>query len=119
MPTFDPVVPAIAAESLGPLESLRALLPAVINLARSGDDGWRTLCQLAELVPVTTITHPSSQDLAEQLVTDGAPNENAAAQNEANRFSAPHLDEPLRTPTSGDDDPPDANDAHRTGSGSR
>lgn len=59
----DPVI-----EHLEHVEALKALLANVTNLSRIDDDEFAALCQLAERVPVTRITHGDTLVVADQIM---------------------------------------------------
>ncbi len=71
LPGFDPEATALERSPLGPRDALEALLPAVMNLARCGDDGWATLCQMAERVPVHRVRYPDAVDAARLRLRPG------------------------------------------------
>lgn len=68
---YDPVPPG-AVSRLDPSEALKTLVAHAFNLGRTGSVGLRTLCELAERVPVVRITHDDSIGLATEL-TSGPP----------------------------------------------
>lgn len=68
MPTYDPGTVAFEFERLAPREAIEALLTAIMNLDRCGEQGWRTLCQLAHDVPVRRVAHAGAPELARHLV---------------------------------------------------
>lgn len=69
-PTYDGSLDAAAFEGLSPRQALETLLGSVMNLARCAEDGWRTVCQLAERVPIRRVRHPDAPAVAAHLLND-------------------------------------------------
>ncbi|HET8929821.1 MAG TPA: hypothetical protein VFN21_04105, partial [Acidimicrobiales bacterium] len=57
---------------LHPAQAIELLLTNTLNLLRSGRDGFETLCRVAEGVPVVSVVHGDTLELAERIVATGA-----------------------------------------------
>lgn len=64
IPIYDALLGAPEIQTLSPRDALEVLLRSVMNLARCGEDGWRTLCQLVERVPTRIARHPDAPSFA-------------------------------------------------------
>lgn len=53
--------------------ALAALLSNTMNIARAGELGLRTLCDLAESVPVIEVVHPDARECASALIDRSGP----------------------------------------------
>lgn len=71
LPTYRPGSQSVRTLT-EPREASRELLSNTLNLGRSGQEGLRTLAELAERVPVVRIVHMDSVELAAELAAGPA-----------------------------------------------
>lgn len=64
VPRFDASAESVTVERLEREAALDALLVAAMNLVGDGDEGWATLCALAENVPVVEVRYPDAMMVA-------------------------------------------------------
>lgn len=68
LPTFDESATEVSVDDLAPVDALTTLLSATMNLDRSREIGWTTLCQMAERLRITRLRHDHAPALATMLI---------------------------------------------------